>query len=384
MSDKQKDKLTRSLRGLYQELNTKAKAIPFDKIRDKIKTSVNRTISKIDESLKFKDLPQTRNPKVCEQKPPEKDKGIVYSVFSIFGYLIGASLSLIFILEFFDYWSPIYLIAFISTLLGTILVPTIFWKRGAYLKKLSNNYVRFLNELGTNTIIPIRDLASGVNQSEKETISDLVHMMKNGYFKQARIVEDGKFFILDIPTFKIYKQKLSELPSYQNKSLDNRKSEEEVELSAEDINKQRAMEIIEESLRSLDELARLKKDIKDGELRENIGSLMANASDILKIIDKYPDKAYGLGKFSTYYLPTSIKLVDSYRDFEMLGLDDDGFTKSKKDINKSIKDIGDAFANIKGELLEDRTMDVKTEIDTISLLLNQEGYLGDDWRNTDE
>lgn len=383
MSDK--EKLTRSLRDLYQELNTKAKSIPFDKIGDKIKSSVNSTISKIDESLKFKDLPQTRNPKVCEQKPPEKKKGIAYTVFAILGYIIGGSITFAFLDNFFHLRGFGSIVLFVLALLGTIIVPTILWKRGAYLKKLSNNYVRFLRELGTNTMIPIRDLASGVNQSEKETISDLVHMMKNGYFKQARIVEDGKFFILDIPTFKIYKQKLSELPSYQNKSINNREIEEdEVELSAEDINKQRAMEIIEESLRNLDELSRLKKDIKDGDFRDNIGRLMTNASDILKIIDKYPDKAYGLGKFSTYYLPTSIKLVDSYKDFEMLGLDDDGFTKSRKDINKSIKDIGDAFANIKSELLEDRTMDVKTEIDTISLLLNQEGYLGDDWRNTDE
>ncbi|WP_243343930.1 5-bromo-4-chloroindolyl phosphate hydrolysis family protein [Anaerococcus sp. AGMB09787] len=381
MSDK--DKLTRSLRDLYQELNTKAKSIPFDKIGDKIKSSVNSTISKIDESLKFKDLPQTRNPKVCAQKPPEKEKGILYTVFAIFGYIIGGSLSFIFFFEFFDYWNLVYILFFVLSILGTLIVPTILWKRGAYLKKLSNNYVRFLRELGTNTMIPIRDLASGVNQSEKETISDLVHMMKNGYFKQARIVEDGKFFILDIPTFKIYKQKLSELPSYQKKTLANHE-EEEVELTAEDINAQRAMEIIEESLSSLDKLASLKKDIKNAEFKENIAKLVDNASDILKIIDKYPDKAYGLGKFSTYYLPTSIKLVDSYKDFEMLSLDDDAFSKSKEDINKSIKDIGEAFSNIKSDLLEDRTMDVKTEIDTISLLLNQEGYLGDDWRNTDE
>ena len=40
---------------------------------------------------------------------------------------------------------------------------------------------------------------------------------------------------------------------------------------------------------------------------------------------------------------------------------------------------GEAFNKMKIDLLDDRAMDVKTEIDTINLLLKQEGLTKDDW-----
>ena len=63
----------------------------------------------------------------------------------------------------------------------------------------------------------------------------------------------------------------------------------------------------------------------------------------------------------------------------MMRTDDSKILNSMKQINKSIITIGEAFDKIKVELLSDRAMDIKTDIDTINLLLNQEGYTEDDW-----
>lgn len=59
--------------------------------------------------------------------------------------------------------------------------------------------------------------------------------------------------------------------------------------------------------------------------------------------------------------------------------DDSRIKKSMNDINESIITITEAFDKMKVELLGDRAMDIKTDIDTINLLLNQEGYTEDDW-----
>ena len=59
--------------------------------------------------------------------------------------------------------------------------------------------------------------------------------------------------------------------------------------------------------------------------------------------------------------------------------DDSIIKKSMNDINESIITITEAFDKMKVELLGDRAMDIKTDIDTINLLLNQEGYTEDDW-----
>ena len=78
-------------------------------------------------------------------------------------------------------------------------------------------------------------------------------------------------------------------------------------------------------------------------------------------------------------MPTSLKLATSYKEFEMVNSRDSRIVKSMGEIEESIKTIAEAFDKMKIDLLDDRAMDVKTEIDTINLLLKQEGLAEDDW-----
>ncbi|MDU2584843.1 MAG: 5-bromo-4-chloroindolyl phosphate hydrolysis family protein [Anaerococcus prevotii] len=351
--------------------------IPFAEIGVKIKNSVNGAIKAFSSSSK-KNLPATRNPKVCEQKPPQAGLSILAKIASVI-------LAPIFLAMTIGSYSEIhygggFTMLFATLISGalTISVPYALWKLGNRYKRLSDNYVRFLRELGDNTVISIRDLASGVAQSEEETTKDLLYMMRKSYFKQARIVEDGKIFILDIPTFKLYKEKLDQIPSYRKNLTDDVEIDGE-NLSVEDLNKERSQEIIAESITSLDKLSEKRDEIESPSFKEHLGKLIENSTDILKIIEKYPDKATGLGKFSTYYLPTSLKLATSYKEFEMVNSMDSRIVKSMGEIEESIKTIAEAFDKMKIDLLDDRAMDIKTEIDTINLLLKQEGLAEDDW-----
>lgn len=351
--------------------------IPFAEIGDRIKNSINGAIRGFSSSSK-KRLPQTRNPKVCEQDPPGKVASILARIGAILAGMVFFAMTIDSYTEFTYGGGFAMLLGAIVSGVLTLASPYILWKVADKYKRLSNNYVRFLRELGDNTVISIRDLASGVAQSEEQTRKDILYMMKKNYFKQARIVENGKIFILDIPTFKLYKEKLDKLPSYRE-NLTSDTSPMDESLSPEDINRQKANEIIKESILSLDQISETKNDIKDPTFREDVDHLLKNSEDILKIIEKYPDKATYIGKFSTYYLPTSLKLVESYKDFELVNSDDSRILKSMAEIDESIRTISEAFNKMKIDLLDDRAMDVKTEIDTINLLLKQEGLTEDDW-----
>lgn len=266
-----------------------------------------------------------------------------------------------------------YFFLFLLSLAATFAVPFVLDRIYKENLRLSNNYVRFLRELGTNTVISIRDLASAVAQSEEKTIDDLLIMMKRGYFKQARIVEDDSLFILDIPTFRLYKEKRNEIPQV-------RTEEDQYELSAEELSKERAREVInsgKSELASIREYATLINDNKFSLLTSRITD---SAKSILALVEKYPDKSYALNKFSDYYLPTTAKLVETYYEFDIMHTTDPKIRKSMDDIRASLVTIAEAFEKIKVELLSDRAMDIKTDIDTINLLLNQEGYTEDDWR----
>lgn len=350
--------------------------IDFYGIGESIKNSINNTLKKFTEGKdKDENLPQTRNKEVCEQKPPELSKAKSWQAASILAGLILIPSTIATLINFFTFGGIRGLILSIFLILLTLSFPYISWKASKEYFRLSKNYVRFLRELGNNTVISIRDLASAVAQTEEKTVSDLTKMMKRGYFHQARIVEDGSLFILDIPTFRLYKEKKKEIPETRVKT------ESEDEVLVEDLSFERAKEILNEGKNSIEDIKISQDKIKDANFRANVEKLLKNATDILNIVEKYPEKSYALNKFSDYYLPTTAKLVETYYDFEMMRTDDSKILNSMSQINESIITIGEAFDKIKVELLSDRAMDIKTDIDTINLLLNQEGYAEDDWSN---
>lgn len=349
----------------------------FAEIGNSIKKSVNATLKKFAKMTETKDnLPQIRNKEVCAQKPPELSKARGFQVLSYFlgfGFLAAF---IVFTDLFLDYRGFFYFLMTILSLGLTVVTPYISRKISKEYLRLTNNYIRFLRELGNNTVISIWDLASAVAQSEEKTVSDLTKMMKRGYFYQARIVENDSLFILDIPTFRLYKDKRNEIPIAKKES---EKVDDDV--LVEDLSSQRAEEIISSGKAFLDNINGNKIRILDDSFKKRVDKLLKSSTDILNLVEKYPEKSYALNKFSDYYLPTTAKLVDTYYDFELMRTDDKKIKKSMNQISESIVTISEAFEKIKVELLSDQAMDIKTDIDTINLLLKQEGYADDDWRN---
>lgn len=345
--------------------------IDFASIGQAIKSSVNGAIRTFTNESKKK-LPAIRNPEICEQKQVEKNKSILLKIGAVFVpmTLFAIAMDSLPIMGFANF------VFTIASFAGTVAAPILMWKLANHYKRLSINYSRYKKELGNNTIISIRDLASAVSQTEEQTIKDLLYFMKQNYFKQARIVENDSIFILDIPTFKLYKDSLDRAPFYKKDEI-----EDNQEGQIGDINKIQAQDIIDESDLILNQMKDIESRIRSLSFRANLKVLFANISDILNIIKKYPEKAVGLSKFNDYYMPTSLKLIKAFEDFEIMNTDDPRIKKSMDDIEESIKTIGEAFANIKVDLLADRTMDVKTDIDTIRLILNQEGLLEGDFKD---
>lgn len=338
--------------------------LDFEWVGEAVKKSVNSVISSFSKGYN-KNLPAIKDPAVCVQKPVEKSK---YQLIRVGGVFLGMVL---FSMGMDGLYSPGLgsNILGLACLAGTVAAPAFLWKLSNNYKRLSINYARYRRELGSNTIISIRDLASAVSQSEEKTIKDLLYFMKQNYFKQARIVEDDSIFILDIPTFKLYKDKLDKIPH---------KAKEEIG-PVEDINEIKADELIKDSEKALAEIIEKSQNVEDFDFKNKIEPLIENSQDIINIVKKYPDKALNLNKFADFYLPTAAKLVESYQEFESLDTDDVKIRKFMEEIKGSIKTIAEAFDKIKVDLIADKAMDVKTDMDTIELILKQEGLTEGDF-----
>lgn len=361
-------------KSLENSLNKAISDMDFSQINEKIKESldtfVGKTMDFLNEKTKRSPKIQTKNPEVCSQNLPEKSLSVVLKIGAGLSGFMFLAMLIVLVADGFTY-------GLISNFIFTIIFGLITAMTYSYAKKIderSKDYKRFLRELGHNTVIPIRDLASAVQKKEKDLVDELLVMMKKGYFKQARIVENNSLFLLDIPTFKLYKKEKQGLSSYTSEKR------EKIEETAHDENsKQRAQNIVKLSNKYLNSISLSISRIENRAFLEKVIEIKKTIQNIINIIKKYPEKSYALDKFMDYYLPTTVKLIDAYTEYEMMSSKDEDIIKALKEIDLSILTINEAFEKIQLELVEGNIMDIKTDIDTLKLLLNQEGYLKKDW-----
>ena len=361
-------------KSLENSLNKAISDMDFSDISEKVKTSldifIDKTMNFINGNQVRKPAIQTKNPQVCAQKLPEKTKAGLLKTAMVISFLLAISMLMILFFDGFSY-------DFLKNLLLTVLfsVSGFFtFKKSQQLDMISKDYTRFLRELGHNTVIPIRDLASSVQKSEEDTIKELMYMMNKGYFKQARIVENNSLFLLDIPTFKLYKNQKNQMQNLSHE--ENKKIAQDASTKT---NKDKAEEIIKISSKEITSINLSISRIKNRNFLEKVIEIKKTIENITNIIKRYPEKAYVLDKFIEYYLPTTVKLIDAYTEYEIMESNDSKIKNSLAEIESSIEIINEAFEKIQLELMEDRTMDIKTDIDTMKILLNQEGYLEKDW-----
>lgn len=361
-------------KSLENSLNKAISDMDFSDISEKVKTSldifIDKTMNFINGNQVRKPAIQTKNPQVCAQKLPEKTKAGLLKTAMVISFLLAISMLMILFFDGFsyDFFKNLFLTALFS------IFGFFTFKKSQQLDMISKDYTRFLRELGHNTVIPIRDLASSVQKSEEDTIKELLYMMNKGYFKQARIVENNSLFLLDIPTFKLYKNQKNQMQNLSHE--ENKKIAQDTSTKT---NKDKAEEIIKISSKEITSINLDISRIKNRNFLEKVIEIKKTIENITNIIKRYPEKAYVLDKFIEYYLPTTVKLIDAYTEYEIMESNDSKIKNSLAEIESSIEIINEAFEKIQLELMEDRTMDIKTDIDTMKILLNQEGYLEKDW-----
>ena len=95
-------------------------------------------------------------------------------------------------------------------------------------------------------------------------------------------------------------------------------------------------------------------------------------------VESHPDKIVETKKFSEYFLPTTLKLVETYRRLDSQTIEGENILTAKKEIEDSLDTINNAFENLLDSLFEDISMDISTDISVLETMLMQEGLTSND------
>lgn len=127
----------------------------------------------------------------------------------------------------------------------------------------------------------------------------------------------------------------------------------------------------------LDELHRVNDAIPDEEMSDKISRLEAVSAKIFEQAKSDPDKLPQMRKFMDYYLPTSLKLLNTYAELDNQGVEGENISESKRRIEQTMDTLVKAFENQLDRLFASDALDVSTDIDVMQNMLRADGLTDD-------
>ena len=117
--------------------------------------------------------------------------------------------------------------------------------------------------------------------------------------------------------------------------------------------------------------------LSDPVMQEKAARLEQISARIFALAEKDASKQEQLRKFISYYLPTSLKLLNTYAQLDSQGVDGENITRTKQSIQRSLDLLVTAFENQLDKLFQSDALDVSADIAALEGMLNLDGLSGD-------
>lgn len=296
-------------------------------------------------------------------KKPGKGKGICLSGLGIIGIAVSVGLGAMAAAT-----EAIFTGAY-------VLIPLFFLSMALYLSgtaklRLVRRFQDYISQIKGKGYCSIEVLAQAVGKKKKFIIRDLQKMISMHYFPQGHLDDEKTCFILDDKTYQAYE--------------DMRKYQEEVKKDEEEA---RARGMTEEARAMILEGREYVRQIKEaneaiiGEaFSEKLYRLESVTSEIFDFIEEHPGRDWDIHRFMEYYLPTVLKLVQAYRDFDSQLVEGENISAAKHEIENTLGTINGAFEQLLDRMFEEAAMDVSTDISTLEVMLAQDGLIKNEFR----
>ncbi|MGL4850593.1 MAG: 5-bromo-4-chloroindolyl phosphate hydrolysis family protein [Clostridium sp.] len=359
--------LENQIRGMVDKAFKAVDAVDF---KDKRDYAVNKVWEKASEYGEKYGILKNKNDikKYINKKPKGKIKGYLYILIGVLGiivfsiFLIMFSIFSMVINDIFTLGTYVGVGVLLAFLVGSIVVLT----RGISLRGRLTRFKKYIKFMNNKRLIQIDDLAKLSGLKKKFVVKDLQKMSDSGMFLEGHIDDEKDYFMLSNELYQDY------LNSKMQQMGDE--TEEEIE---EDIKEKSAVQIGREYVNQIDGVrAKLYKS----NVTTKLERLVNIANQIINYVEKNPKKEREIHKFVTYYLPTVIKLVNSYNELERQDIQSDNIRGAKAEIENSIDTINIAFERLLDELFEETAMDISSDISVLKTIFKQEGLTEKDFR----
>ena len=245
--------------------------------------------------------------------------------------------------------------------------------KGIGKRRSSELAARYAQIIGDRQYIDTEVLALSLNRSKKKVLRELKMLLDQGYFPQGHLDRNGKTFILTDEVFNHYLE--LETKGGRDDIIDTTaRAEDEQQfptLSPEDSAELSRM--IREGREYISRFRTLNNDIPGVEISAKLDRLEGLLKEIFASVTEHPEQMKKIHELMDYYLPTAVKLVDAYREYDRVSEPGKEILEAKKDIENTLDTINESLAKLLNKLFRDSVLDVTTDAQVLKTVLVQKG-----------
>ncbi len=241
---------------------------------------------------------------------------------------------------------------------------------------------RYIQLCGRNMYGEIESIAKSMGKKVRYVVKDLQKMLKLGIFPEGHLDEKKTCFMLDDKTYQQY------LETENNRLMRERESQALTQTESrpakpepkEEMSQRPESELdtmIAEGVDCIGKLKELNDKIPGEVISGKLSRLEGLLKDIFDSVREHPEQMHRMHKLMDYYLPTTLKLVEAYEEFDRVSTPGEEIASAKSEIENTLDTINQAFTELLNNLFQDAVFDATTDAQVLKTMLAREGLTND-------
>lgn len=214
--------------------------------------------------------------------------------------------------------------------------------------------LRFCNVVGTRKVMKLADMAATLGMPYQQLTKELQRCLDKGLFPGGYIDHARKLLVASPDG--------AELAILEDESGSDKSSETSPGTRSALLNEIRAVN------------AR----IANTSVSKKVGRIEEIATLILEALERDPAKERKIGAFMRYYLPTTLKIITAYEQFEEQGVHGENLESAMRDIENILDHLVSGFERQLDRLFENDVLDISSDISVLERMLAKDGLTDND------
>ncbi len=216
--------------------------------------------------------------------------------------------------------------------------------------------IRFCNVVGTRKFMKLPDMAATLGMTYPQLIKELQQHLDKGLFPGGYIDHARKLLVVSAQGFDPATLEDEPIPG----KPDNNQSHTDTRSSM------------------LEQIRAVNERIENASVSQKVQRIEEITALILEAVGRDPAKERKIGAFMGYYLPTTLKILTAYEQFEEQGVRGENLQAAMRDIENILDHLVSGFERQLDLLFENDVLDISSDISVLESMLAKDGLTDND------